>query len=160
MTVAKKEPVLPAPKRRQSAMARTKPRKVLVTAKEKAAAAERGVRRRAGILKAAHMLSSQEAATLRRPVKQQARAPSETEEDSETEPEDDTFTRPDPAQVIKLSAVTCGSGGRFEWRGRLRGGGANICLEGAWVRRNFKAYVKMARTLASASPPLTPMLAS
>ena len=135
-------------------MARTKPRKPQdhLTAEEKAAAAERCARRRAGIIKAARMLSPQET------VKQPARVPSETEEDSETEPEEDTFTRPDPAQIIKLSAVVRGSGGRFQWRGRLRGGGESVCLEGTWVRRNFKAYVRMARTLASASPPLTPAL--
>ena len=42
-------------------------------------------------------------------------------------------------QVIKLSATACGSGGRFQWRGRLRGGGGDILLECSWVRNNFKA---------------------
>lgn len=34
---------------------------------------------------------------------------------------------PDPAQVVKLSAVTTGGGGRVEWRGRLvdRAGGSD-----------------------------------
>ena len=98
-------------------MARTK-EKVLqdLSAKQKAAAAERSARRRAGIRKAVCILSSQELAALP-PVKYPPpRAPSETEEDSETEPEEDTFSRPAPDQVIKLSAEACGSGGRFQWR--------------------------------------------
>jgi hypothetical protein len=106
---------------------------------QRAAAAERSARRHAGILKAARIKSSQELDALP-PVKHPPpRALSETEEDSETEPEEDTFTRPEPAQVIKLSAQACGNGGRFQWSGRLRGGGADVFLEGAWVRRNFKA---------------------
>ena len=130
-------------------MARTKLRVLQdhLTAKQKASAAERSARRRAGMRKAVRILSSQEVEALP-PVKYPPpRALSETEEDSETEPEEDTFTRPEPAQVIKLSAQACGSGGRFQWRGRLRGGGADVFLEGAWVRRNFKAYVRMGRTL-------------
>ena len=130
-----------------------------MTAEQAAAAAERTARRRAGILKAARILSSQEVADLP-PVKQPPRAPSEIEEDSETEPEEDTFTRPTPEHVIKLCAQACGSGGRFQWRGRLRGGGADVFLEAAWVRKNFKAYVQIARTLASTSSLLTPMLSS
>ena len=118
------------------------------SAQQAAAAAGRSVRKHIPLnIKAARIMSSQELDALP-PVKDAPRAPSETEEDSETEPEEDTFTRPDPAQVIKLSAQACGNGGRFQWRGRLRGGGADVFLEGAWVRRNFKAYVKMDRTLA------------
>ena len=124
-----------------------------LTAKQKAAAAERSKRR--AMRKAARILSSQELDALP-PVKcPPPRTLSETEEDSETEPEEDTFSRPEPAQVIKLSAEACGSGGRFQWRGRLRGGGADVFLEGAWVCKNFKPYVRMGRTLAYASPPLT-----
>ena len=124
-----------------------------LTAKQKAAAAERSARRRAGMRKAARILSLQELDALP-PVKCPPRARSETEEDSETEPEEDTFCRPKQAHVIKLSAEACGSGGRSQWRGRLRGGGADVFLEASWVRKNFKAYVRMARTLANASPPL------
>ena len=67
---------------------------------------------------------------------------SETEEDSETEPEDDMFTSPEPKHVIKLSAQLRGAGGRILWRGRLRGGGSDVYLEGSWVRKNFKPYVR------------------
>ena len=35
---------------------------------------------------------------------------------------------PEPAQVVKLSAVTTGGGGRVEWRGRLRAGGSDVIL--------------------------------
>ena len=142
-------------------MARTKARVLQdhLTAKQKAAAAERSKRRLAAMRKAARILSSQEFDALP-PVKYPARAPSDTEEDSETEPEEDTFSRPAPAQVIKLSAEACGNGGRFQWRGRLRGGGADVFLEASWVRKNFKAYVRMGRTLANASPKLTLVPAS
>ena len=51
--------------------------------------------------------------------------------------EEDTFTTP---RHIKLSAEACGDGGRVLWRGRLRGGGSDVFLEGTWVRKNFKAY--------------------
>ncbi len=98
-----------------------------LTAKQKAAAAERSKRR--AMRKAARILSSQELDALP-PVKYLPRASSEAEEDSETEPEED-FSRPEPAHVIKLSAEARGSGGRFQWRGRLRGGGADVFLEGA-----------------------------
>ena len=100
-------------------------------------------RKSAGIRKAAHILSSQELAVLP-PIKQpvHARALSETEEGSETEPEDGTFSTPEPEHVIKLSAQPCGNGSRFQWRGRLRGGGADVYLECAWVRKNFKPYVR------------------
>ena len=59
-------------------MARTKRAAVRtdMTAEQAAAAAERAARKRAGIIKAAHILSSQEVAALP-PVKQLARAPSE-----------------------------------------------------------------------------------
>ena len=100
-----------------------------ISAKQKAAAAERSARRRAGILKTVRILSPQELNALP-PVKHLPRALNETE-DSETEPEEGTFSRPDPQQVIKLSAQPCGNGGRFQWRGRLRGGGADVFLEGA-----------------------------
>ena len=63
------------------------------------------------------------------------------EEGSETEPEDGTFSTPEPEHVIKLSAAARGCGGRSLWRGRMRGGGADVYLEAAWVRKNFKAYV-------------------
>ena len=70
-------------------MARTKQR-VLDdhrSAQEKAAPAARGARKRAGILKAAHMLSSQELNALP-PVKYPPRAPDQTEaEEAETEEE-------------------------------------------------------------------------
>ena len=49
--------------------------------------------------------------------------------DSETEPEDDTFSRPEPAQVIKLSAQPRGNGGRVQWLGRLRGGGKDVLVD-------------------------------
>ena len=114
-------------------MARTKT-KVLqdhLSAKQKVNAAICKARQLAGIRKAARIRSSQELEGLP-PVKYPPpRALSETEENSETEPEEDTFSRPEPAQVIKLSAEACGSGGRFQWRGRLRGGGADVFLEGA-----------------------------
>ena len=108
-------------------------------------AAERAAaraRKAAGISKAARIQSSQEVAA-RPAVKEPVRAPSEAEEDSETEPEEEIFSRPEPAQVIKLSAEACGNGGRFQWRGRLRGGGGDVCLEAAWVRNNFKSCVRM-----------------
>ena len=128
-------------------MARTKKR----VAEDHRDAAERAAaraRKAAGISKAARIQSSQEVAA-RPAVKEPVRAPSEAEEDSETEPEEEIFSRPEPAQVIKLSAEACGNGGRFQWRGRLRGGGGDVCLEAAWVRNNFKSCVRMARTLAS-----------
>ena len=119
-----------------SRMARTK---ALVledrAARDRAAGAS--ARRSAGLVKAARILSTQEVEALQ-PVRQPARAPSE-DEDSETEPEDDTFTTPESRHVIKLSAQVCGSGGRFQWRGRLRGGGRTVFLKGTWVRKNFKA---------------------
>ena len=100
------------------------------------------------------MLSSQEIAVL--PVKEPcARTQSEASSGSETEPEEDTFSRPEPKHVIKLSAHQCGSGGRFQWRGRLRGGGGDVYLECAWVRKNFKAYVAWNRTRARIVPSLT-----
>ena len=85
-------------------MARTKPRKTEhLTAEQRAAAAERSARKRAGIRKASRILSSQEIETLH--VKEPcARVQSETSSGSETEPEDDTFSRPEPKQVIKLRA--------------------------------------------------------
>ena len=55
-------------------------------------------------LKAARILSPQEAAMLH--VKEPC-AQSESS-GSETEPEEDTFSRPEPKQVIKLSAQACG----------------------------------------------------
>ena len=69
---------------------------------------------------------------------------------SETEPEDDTFSRPEPEQVMKLSAQACGSGGRFQW---LHGGGCDVYLECSWVRQNFKAYAASRR---QALPTLCP----
>ena len=136
--------------KRTPPMARTKARVLQdhLTAKQKAARAERNAQRRAGLLRAARILSSQEL-EAREPVKYPARAPSETEQDSETEPEEDTFSRPDPKQVIKLSAEARGGGGRVLWRGRLRGGGADVILTGTWVRQNFKTCV---RTLELAHP--------
>ena len=123
-------------------MARTKARVLEdLTAKQRAASAERCARRLAGIRKAARVLSSQEVDALP-PVKYPPRAPSETEEDSETEPEDNTFSRPEPKQIIKLSAEVRGSGGRHLWRG---GGGADVFLESAWVRENFKPCVRTAK---------------
>ena len=133
-------------------MARTEKR----VAEDHRDAAERAAaraRKAAGISKAARIQSSQEVAA-RPAVKEPVRAPSEAEEDSETEPEEEIFSRPEPAQVIKLSAEACGNGGRFQWRGRLRGGGGDVCLEAAWVRNNFKSCVRMARTLANDSPRL------
>ena len=118
-------------------MARTKGRKACSHAGLTVAATERIARKRASILKAARILSSQEMATqqLEEPC---ACTPSDSS-GSETEPEGDTFSRPEPEQLIKLSAQACGSGGRFQWRGRLRGGGGDIFLEYSWVRTNFKA---------------------
>ena len=110
-------------------MARTK-RQVLddrCSSREKAEAAERAARRRAGILKAARPLSREELAALP-PVKQATRAHSfsEDEDGDETEPEDDTFSRPAPEQVVKLCAQTCGGSGRYQWRhgGERQRGGA------------------------------------
>ena len=107
-------------------------------------AAERAAaraRKAAGIRKAARIQSSQEVAA-RPAVKEPAHTPSETEEDSETEPEADTFSSPEPEQVIKLSAEVRGAGGRWLFKGRLRGGGGDVFLLGTWVRKNFKAYEK------------------
>ena len=83
--------------------------------------------------KAARILSSQEVAMLP-PVKPERAEP----EGSETEPDEESFAAPPPMQVIKLSAEARG-GSRVWWRGRLRGGGAEVLLEGTWVRKNFKA---------------------
>ena len=105
------------------------------------------------------MLSSQELGRCRR-SKYLARAPSENEEDSETEPEEDTFSRPESAQVIKLSAVLRGCRGCYPWRGRHRGGGTDVFLQGVWVHKKFIAYVRMARTPANAPCLLTLVLAS
>ena len=107
---------------RVSLMARTKERRNL-SSQEQAASSERAARRCAGILKAARMLPSQEVAHW-----------------AHMHVENCT---PEPAQVVKLSAVTTGGGGRVEWRGRLRTGGSDVILEGTWVRQNFKAYVKL-----------------
>ena len=96
-------------------------------------------------------------AGTRSSVKEPARASCE-EEDSET-PDEDTFSRPEPKQVIKLSAEPRGSGGRVLWRGRLRGGGSDVYLTGSWVRKNFKVYGQLRRTFADASHPLSLMLA-
>ena len=138
-------------------MARTKAQVLLDrrTAQQRAAAA---AQKRAGILKAARILSPQEV-TACHPIKQPAHARAETEDDSETEPEEDTFTRPEPEQVIKLSAEACG-GSRVQWRGRLRGGGADVYLQNAWVRKNFKAYATTGQTLPSATCLLTLVLSS
>ena len=40
-------------------------------------------------------------------------------------------------QIVKLSAHAAG-GGRTIWRGRWRGGGADLLVNGTWVRLNFK----------------------
>ena len=50
--------------------------------------------------------------------------------------------------------MTTGGGGRVEWRGRLRTGGSDVILEGTWVRKNFKAYLKLHSAL------LTPCVCS
>ena len=137
-------------------MARTKKKRVAEDHRDAAERAAARARKAAGISKAARIQSSQEVAA-RPAVKEPVRAPSEAEEDSETEPEEEIFSRPEPAQVIKLSAEACGNGGRFQWRGRLRGGGGDVCLEAAWVRNNFKSCVRMARTLASPQPTMVPV---
>ena len=125
-------------------MARTKPpapHQANLTAQQRVDAAARVARRRIAIRRAATMITAEAAAALR--VKEHgARASSESEEGEETEPEEDTFSRPEPEHVIKLSAQPCGNGSRFQWRGRLRGGGADVYLECAWVRKNFKPYVR------------------
>ena len=130
-------------------MARTKKR-VLDdhrTASQQARCTARLVSKRRGISGSARILTAEEVAAL--PGPKLLRTPaSETEEGSETEPEEDTFSTPEPSHVIKLSAEACGAGGRYQWRGRLRGGGADVLLEGAWVRSNFKAYARVTRTLA------------
>ena len=113
--------------------------KVYASAEERAAAAERSKRRCAGMLKAARIKTPEEIAALP-PVKgaERARVRARVFEDSETEPDDESFASPQPLQVIKLSAQARVGGSRFWWRGRLRGGGADVLLEGAWVRQNFK----------------------
>ena len=116
---------------RVSVMARTKERRNL-SSQEQAASSERAARRCAGILKAARMLPSQEVAHW-----------------AHMHVENCT---PEPAQVVKLSAVTTGGGGRVEWRGRLRTGGSDVILEGTWVRQNFKAYVKLHSALRLLTP--------
>ena len=121
-----------------------------VARKQRAEDAARRARRIENFRKAARILSPQELAALS-PVKRPARAPSQVDEDSETEPEDETFSRPAPTHIIKLSAEACGSGGRYQWRGRLRGGGGDVLLEAVWVRKNFKAYAEHSRTHAHAS---------
>ena len=115
---------------RVSVMARTKERRNL-SSQEQAASSERAARRCAGILKAARMLPSQEVAHW-----------------AHMHVENCT---PEPAQVVKLSAVTTGGGGRVEWRGRLRTGGSDVILEGTWVRKNFKAYLKLHSALLAHS---------
>ena len=113
--------------------------KVYASAEERAAAAERSKRRCAGMLKAARIKTPEEIAALP-PVKGAERVRARVSEDSETEPDDESFASPQPLQVIKLSAQARVGGSRFWWRGRLRGGGADVLLEGAWVRQNFKRY--------------------
>ena len=49
------------------------------------------------------------------------------------------FTRPEPKQIVKLSAQKYAID-LYQWRGRLRGGGADVFLQRSWVRKNFKAY--------------------
>ena len=62
-------------------------------------------------------------------------------EDSKTELDEETFAAPPPRQVIKLSDEVRIDGSRVWWRGRLRGGGADVLLESAW---------RCARTLGGA----------
>ena len=146
-----------------SPMVRTKAQvRAVRSLSQQAAAAERGARRRASILKAARIPSAKELAA-QRAAEEDARArASETEEEvaCTNESEEDTLDTPEPAHVIKLGAEACGSGGRCRWRGRLRGGGADVILAGTWVRQNFKAYAATARTLAHASCLLSPVLVS
>lgn len=94
-------------------------------------------RRRLNIAKMARILSSQEVAELSTKHTCTCAQSDAEMEDSEPEPEEDTFSSPDPEQVIKLSAQECGYGGRYQWRGRLRGGGKDVFLESDYVRKNF-----------------------
>ena len=127
-------------------MARTAKTKVFASAEERAAAAERSERRRAGLLKAARIKTPEEIAALP-PVKPEpVRAC--VSEDSETEPDEETFSAPQPLQVIKLSAQRRVGGSPFWWRGRMRGGGADVLLESAWVHKSFKRYGVPDRTRA------------
>ena len=116
----------------------------------------------ASILKATRIPSAQELAALSAAEEDARARASETEEEvaCTNESEEDTLDTPEPAHVIKLGAEACGSGGRCRWRGRLRGGGADVILAGTWVRQNFKAYAATARTLAHASCLLSPVLVS
>ena len=112
-------------------MARTKEARASRSAEEQAAHVERCKRMRAFIRKASGLRSSQQDSQ------------EQVFEGSETEPEDGVFSEPKPEQVIKIRAQTIGNAGRISWSGRLRGGGADVYLEGSWVRKNFKAYVPL-----------------
>ena len=97
------------------------------SAEQRAAAAERSKRRFAGLLRA------QDARGDRRAAARQARAHVGRLGDGAGRAEE-TFAAPPPRQVIKLSAGARIDGSRVWWRGRLRGGGADVLLESAWMR--------------------------
>ena len=107
--------------------------KVYASPEERAAAAERNARRRAGWCKAARIMPPEEIAALP-PVPEPVRT--RVSEDSETD--DETFCAPQPLHVIKLSA-------------QRRNGGEDVLLETAWVRQNFKRCGQPDRTLAQSA---------
>lgn len=137
------------------------------TAKDAGAAEQVAARRRANILRAATIMSSQEIAE-RDAMEPGAQAAAGTDEDSADAAADASsapnsvqrsvlpdwvwdildppaesaaaYAYPEPKQVIKLSAQADGSGG-FKWCGRLRGGGADVHLASTWVRKNIRACV-------------------
>ena len=53
------------------------------------------------------------------------------------QPDEETFCAPQPLQVFKLSAQARLGGSRVWWRGRMRGGGADVLLEIVSVRQSF-----------------------
>ena len=153
------------------------------TAKDAAAAEQRAARRRARTIRAATIMSSQEVAE-RDAMEPGAQAAAGTDEDAHVVPDaapapaseprsvfpdwvwdildppaesTAAYAYPEPNQVIKLSAQANGSGG-FKWRGRLRGGGADVQLAGTWVRKNIKGCVSGTPTSTACLQTLTPAL--